>query len=889
VDYWENKKEGIVESTIVDETKKEESTESKVTLESEVREFVKNLPYWEKFLGIKVLASGKELNEDLVTSLSYLLEDYGLKEKPERDEIEITSVEANDLEFKADLQLQKLEEVVGVNALVGAQTLEFSPNLSVIYGRNGSGKSGYVRLLKQAFYSKVPEDILQNIYSTEEAPQINAKFIFLADSKSYPLYFASDLGETEFQQFAVFDNLSVIKQIDEKNNFSFQPAGLRFFEDFSEAIQKVENIFNDEVNANTPQNTIEDFLSIYDGESEITDFIKGIDSSTELKALEKYIPYTEEEKMELVKVEKEYDDLALGLRDKENKTKEYAAIRGFLLANKTTIETLNASFTAEKISEISTVLKNYIETERLAKREGIERFNTEKILLTGSKEWKEFIQAADEFARLQKPEDETYPTAGDNCIFCLQPLSNEAQNLIKSYWDYLQSSAENEYKQALTALYDKINAYQNLNFDVYNSNSALTIWLEANHPKDLEKIKLQLQRQKELCTLIIEDLKNRIARAYDESIITTSIHDSILSDIDQAILSLSGGAEQDELVRLLTRKRSLSHKAKYQNHHSKYSDYLSKIKWIEKSKKVNWAAIKKQITMQGKYLYGKYYNQTYLSYFNEECKNLHGQFQIEINYTGEGGASFRQLKLKGNQPSDILSEGEQKVIALADFLSEMRMSNINRGLIFDDPVNSLDDYRKKNIAQRLAKESATKQVVVFTHDLIFVSQLIMFCQDHKLNHACHWIESNDSNAGFVYLNNSPSYEAEYRNAEKVKEQYNIAKKPECTPAVREEKMKSGFAKLRTCYEVLVINELFNNVVQRFEERVSIDRLKDVAFDDEIRNELLTNYAECCRYMEGHSHSDAYAYQKPEVENLNEEIQKYEAIRGKIRSFKKKQK
>ena len=77
--------------------------------------------------------------------------------------------------------------------------------------------------------------------------------------------------------------------------------------------------------------------------------------------------------------------------------------------------------------------------------------------------------------------------------------------------------------------------------------------------------------------------------------------------------------------------------------------------------------------------------------------------------------------MKGRTPNAILSEGEQKVLAISDFISEMRLSEINKGIIFDDPVTSLDDYRKNEIGKRLVEESIKKQVIIFTHDLVFVS------------------------------------------------------------------------------------------------------------------------------------------------------------------------
>ena len=95
--------------------------------------------------------------------------------------------------------------------------------------------------------------------------------------------------------------------------------------------------------------------------------------------------------------------------------------------------------------------------------------------------------------------------------------------------------------------------------------------------------------------------------------------------------------------------------------------------------------------------------------FNAECTALNGEFDIEITATGNVGKSEKRLQLKGKSPYVILSDGEQKVISLADFLSEIQMSRTNRGIIFDDPVTSLDNLRKRTIAERLIKEALNRQ------------------------------------------------------------------------------------------------------------------------------------------------------------------------------------
>jgi tRNA threonylcarbamoyladenosine modification (KEOPS) complex Pcc1 subunit len=427
-------------------------------------------------------------------------------------------------------------------------------------------------------------------------------------------------------------------------------------------------------------------------------------------------------------------------------------------------------------------------------------------------------------------------------------------------------------------------AYEELNFNLFPDENTLSVWLSEKYPSSLTSLKQKLTEQKTLATNIISDINSKISKNRLAIKISVTDHDAIETAINASIKMLKANEQNVEVEKLLKVKTRFAHKEKFNIHFPKFETYVNNQVWIQNAGKAIFG--KKKITETEKTLSEKYFNQKYIETFNNECNNLNGNFGIEINHTGSAGKSYKQLILKGNNPNVILSEGEKKVIAIADFLAEMNLSEVNRGLVFDDPVSSLDEMRKKDIAIRLSYESKEKQVVLFTHDLIFVSNLLTHCEDNKIPFLCHWIENRDNKPGHVWLKNAPSYEKEYRNSEPVKKFYIDAKKDDCPPSQREFLLKSGFTALRTCYEVLVINGLFKNVVQRYNERVSVDALSKVYFDQGLVDELLDSFANCCRYMEGHTHSNKYAYKKPQPTNLNEEIQRYEAIRKKIKNTKK---
>src|SRR6266704_598405 len=46
---------------------------------------------------------------------------------------------------------------------------------------------------------------------------------------------------------------------------------------------------------------------------------------------------------------------------------------------------------------------------------------------------------------------------------------------------------------------------------------------------------------------------------------------------------------------------------------------------------------------------------------------------------------------------EILSEGEQRAIAIGSFLAELHLTGHGGGIVFDDPVSSLDHYRRKGV------------------------------------------------------------------------------------------------------------------------------------------------------------------------------------------------
>jgi len=861
-----------------------ELIKSTKTLDNEVKAFADGLQYWAKYLAEKILFGSAITDIIIDDAYSFLLQELKLIPNANKPPITINYNLGSNGSFKKVLQFTKLEEVNGVNALKENQTIEFGPNLTIIYGSNGSGKSGYVRMLKKVFYSKAPEEIIKNIYLDSGHKSVSATFNFKSDGKDISHKYPDKSTSPEFDQFSVFDGKSILKHLDQRNEFEFRPSGLKFFAEFTEAIKRVELKLNTEIGNKYSSNY---FPSLFEGDSKIKKIIENLSESINIPNLQKYFPLSENELAEKKRIEKKYDDLLLSSKGKEKEITTLESLKKLTLSNKEAIETLNGFFNSDRLKIIYSAISDCLIKESIARREGIESLRSITIKEIGSDEWKAFIEAAEKFALQQKDKETVYPDSVDFCIFCHQPLSNAAQYRILNYWSFLKSNAEQNAKGAQDRL-SKIKAeYEKLNFDLFPKDNSLTIWLSERYTNLIPTITQNLTGQKQLSESIIADISTKTPNNRAEIKISTVGHDIIIKDIEESSKLTNDSKLFTELNRLLTEKNLLAHREKLELHFTKIENYIKNQQWISNANKFGWQALKLIITTTEKRLSSIYFNKEYIDIFNEECKELHGEFGISIDSKSAEAKSNRQLLIKGNFPSSILSEGEQKVIAIADFLAEMKLSEINRGLIFDDPVNSLDENRKSEIAERLVKESQKKQVIVFTHDLVFVSSLVSSCDSSNTPIDCHWIERTDDKPGTVWLRNTPSFEKAYKKSGKALEYYNEAKV--LGPEKREDKIKNGFAALRTSYESLVIFDLFNGVVQRFNERVSIDSLSEVFIDTTIKDELIDSFSQCCRYMEGHLHGDKYAYKKPILENLNEEINRFNVIKKKILELKKKNK
>lgn len=179
----------------------------------------------------------------------------------------------------------------------------------------------------------------------------------------------------------------------------------------------------------------------------------------------------------------------------------------------------------------------------------------------------------------------------------------------------------------------------------------------------------------------------------------------------------------------------------------KYFSIHDKIKAIESKKSTTKT---NQITSLANQAQKDLLTNTLKTNFEKELKALGRQkLNVELEViNGSKGKCNTQLKLTGNNSVlEILSEGEQKAVALAMFFAEIQDENYP--IILDDPVTSLDHEIAGMLSKRLLDFS--NQVIVFCHNRLFLDGF----ETSKNNHVCKNFDScgYGSNKGkhiFIY-------------------------------------------------------------------------------------------------------------------------------------------
>ncbi|UUZ58570.1 ATP-binding protein [Nocardioides sp. B-3] len=191
-------------------------------------DWANNQDAWVRQLTAESILSRQEPGEDTLEKVyATFLAEKGLSGQPLPT---VPTLELDAVEPSQDdtLELSRLYEVEHVNALAPEQTPEFDADLTVLFGQNGSGKTGYARILKRISAVRRPEDILPNAHApAASAATPSARIEYRLSGHAKAVHWKNEAGLSPFTRISVFDSAAVSLHVDSDLGYVYTPRRAR--------------------------------------------------------------------------------------------------------------------------------------------------------------------------------------------------------------------------------------------------------------------------------------------------------------------------------------------------------------------------------------------------------------------------------------------------------------------------------------------------------------------------------------------------------------------------------------------------------------------------------------------------------------------------------------
>ena len=244
------------------------------------------------------------------------------------------------------------------------------------------------------------------------------------------------------------------------------------------------------------------------------------------------------------------------------------------------------------------------------------------------------------------------------------------------------------------------------------------------------------------------------------------------------------------------------------------------------------------------------------------------------------GHEYQKIALGGTgvPTKSVLSEGEQKIVALAGFFSLLDVTPNNSTIVLDDPITSLDHLRRQAVARRITEEAKNRPTIVFTHDPVFCSELSLLAEKLDVPIEYRTIEKWKESSGVVLeglewsaSNVSQRIKELRRMAEALKQRYNAGNF--ATNTELSDELCTCYSKLRSAWERAVEAVLLDDVIKRMGSAVHTQKLKKLLDiqDDDI-NIVSENMSKCSRLTEAHDDPLVAPNAAPTIEEFESDIQ-----------------
>jgi len=836
-------------------------------------------PTWQREALRRLVVNG-ELSDDDISALTEICKgDHGLASKAEVKPLAKEHVPGGEAKAAA-VSLVSIFHHKGVNALAEDQTLKFAPSLTIVYGDNGAGKTGYIRILKQACRARGQEQILGNVVSGVAPPKPTVNIKYKVGDETIPHEWAGGDADEFISRVSVFDTQCAAVYLNERTDVAFLPFGLDLFDKLVKACRAIRTSLESEQRAlNT--NVLAPIVAQIPAGTAAAKLAGNITSLTKPETVLAVTRLLPEEEARLSLLEKSLQDLQANDPNKLIGQLNIRAGRVRALA-----EHLRALESALSDGEVATVFN--VRTDGRRKSEEAKRlreatFPQGLLAGTGGEQWKAMWESSRLFSEEQAYLGNAFPVTedGSKCVLCQQDLVHAASHRLRQFEEFITSTTERELRQIREDFARRRSVFTSLRTTPDVVEDAIKE-LRLEHDSKAEDISASIARNDKRRAAVVAALTEDKDLDQDCPALASASGEvrSIAAEIDARIKSLREGANSEARKKLADEAQELRARLALGTHEQAILDEIENKKKIAAYSQCIDETKPTAITQKSSQVTKAVVSERLKKSFKTELQNLEfNHVEVELKEVGGAeGVFYHKLILTRNPGVDvpkIVSEGEQRCISIAAFFAELSTADDPSAIVFDDPVSSLDFEWRNNVARRLVQESKHRQVIVFTHDVVFLLALKQYAEESSIEPLDQHVRRQSKGAG-VCAEELPWVAMPVKGKSGyLKNRYQAAEKlsRDGNQDAYEQEAKYLYGLLREAWERALEEVLLGGVVERYRPSVQTQKLAPLSdITDTDCKTVETAMTKCSTWLPGHDKAPAARAPVPGTAELKKDIE-----------------
>ena len=783
------------------------------------------------------------------------------------------------------ITLVSLRNLDNVNQISSQNTLTFARSgMTVIYGGNGSGKSGYARVMKRACRAR---DQSEPIHPNADDPSAaqkepTAKFDIEVSGRAKEIEWSRDAVPPDLlSMISVLDSKCARSYITEEKDVAYLPYGLDILENLAnEVLPKILEHFDAETAGIDIDKT--PFSHLVD-ETRVGEVIGNLSAMSDADAIRSLGTLTGDEIKRIEELEE-----ALKEADPAAKAEKLRRSASHL---KTYGDKLSRSLIWVDDNAVQRV--RTLDSERAfadaAEEKAADALRAGEDLLpgTGDQTWKRLFESAKRyFTEVAYPGEEFPESAqGKACPLCQEPLPDTANQRLKRCHDYIENDIAKNADAARENVNEAKRKIETANLAI-SPDDALADELRGLDEPILQDIadyqtSLESRRTEMLHGFEVSDWSGVPGLRASPR---TRVRQLAAYQL-RACRALRRAADEEQRRRLAEELRDLSARQRLAQSLNSVLELLARMKRRAAILVCREHLKTRPISDKSKELASEAVTAELRAKLDQEFGELGlGHIKTKLKERSDRGRMLHQLILDlptTNKIHEILSEGEQRGIALGSFFAELALANHSCGIVFDDPVSSLDHKRRRKVARRMVREACSRQVVVFTHDVVFLEQLRTECERASIDPKITSLERVGTTAGIVSEGLPWVHQTFGERIDSLeKAQKKFEKFP--WPAEPSEDLAGEITRqysfLRATIERVVQDQLLNGTVQRFRDYIDVKKLAEVVWLQQSDvDELFRLNQRCHDVVEAHDPASAKDEPPPTPDELKQDIADVRAL------------